>query len=67
MRYHILTGLIGLSVAFGSAIMAEPPVAVTCVEDTDCWDWKTMGNGCRGIDGMIECYRDGGYYIMEAR
>lgn len=54
MRYHIVTAVIGLVATFGAAWLAEPEV---CVEDMVCWDWRTMGNGCHGIDeyGTIEC------------
>lgn len=70
MRYHIVTAIIGATALIGGLLIPQPERVPTwaCVEDMPCWDWKTMGNGCHGIDdyGTIECYRDGGYYIMEA-
>ena len=47
----------------GDMVIGAPPVpAAPCHEDMPCWDWRTMGNGCRGIRSehgvliMLECW-----------
>ena len=69
MKQRIVTGLIGMVAFMGMLLVPQPerPPVFECQEDMACWDWRTMGDGCHGIDdyGTIECYRDGGYFIME--
>jgi hypothetical protein len=40
---------------------ATQAVSHTIEEDEPGWDWRTMGNGCRGIgNGALECVGDPG-------
>jgi len=39
MRYHVVTFLIGMVVAVGAMLLADPPL-----EDEPGWDCATMGN-----------------------
>lgn len=45
-------------IALGMGAGSFPAHAdTTCQEDMVCWDWRTMGNHCHGVDnGLIECY-----------
>lgn len=46
-----------IGVILGAGVAPGTAAADVCVEDMACWDWKTMGNHCHGVDnGLIECY-----------
>ena len=69
MRQHIVTGMIG-TVAFMGMLLVPQPERVPvfeCQEDMQCWDWRTMGDGCAGaFDGkMVVCFDEVTGYTLK--
>ena len=69
MRQHMVTGLIGTVAFLGMLLVPQPerPPVFECQEDMQCWDWRTMGNGCAGaFDGkMVVCYDEVTGYTLK--
>ena len=62
MKQRIITLVVGMVALLGLLLVPQPerPPVFECTEDMQCWDWRTMGNGCAGaFDGkMVVCYNE---------